>query len=118
MKQPAMHKRLGGLFADHWDPYQKREDMSRVLLDESASKWLLSYDGWVDGQYDCWMPGCLDAPDEIPLGATASVRTIGGWDREEYLRLDRECGSWNDHMAATYATADMLKQILAEAEAS
>lgn len=117
MKQPLMHQRLGRHFADSWNPYHWREDMALLNLDETTSKWLLSYEGWVDGQYECWMPGCLDAQDEIPLGATAGVRTIGGWDREEYLRLDRECPSWAAHMEALNETADILKQILSEAEA-
>jgi hypothetical protein len=111
-----MHKRMGGHFADTWNPYRRREDTSRLDLDETTSKWLLSYEGWVDGQYDCWMPGCLDAPDEIPLGATASVRTIGGWDREEYLRVNRECTDWGAHLRAEYEVAELCKQVLAELE--
>lgn len=58
--------------------------------------------------------GCIDAPNNIPLGATARIKTVGGWEREEYLHLSRECSNWNHHIAATNRVAEMLKKILSD----
>lgn len=56
--------------------------------------------------------GCLDAPNEVPDGSTLCVRTIGGFEREEYNRMDREQTNWKAAQVASYEWAQILKEIL------
>lgn len=112
MNQPAMHERMHPMWPDHWDPYAKRDYVVH-LMDEGTRNTL-----WrADYSVELFTSGCLDAPEDIPLGATAQVQTIGGYRREEYLRLGREWESWNGYLQASAGTAAMLKKILAEADA-
>lgn len=116
MRQPITHRtRENSTWPDRWDPY-KRRDYVMFMFDKRLTERLLSHDGWVDGEYDCWACGCIDAPDEIPLGGTARIVTVGGYERESYLRLSRHWDSWADYQRARYETALMIKQILAESE--
>jgi hypothetical protein len=62
--------------------------------------------------------GCLDAPEDIPLGGTACIQTVGGYAREEYLNAPRDCDDWGRRLRAERETGEMLKKILAEAEAA
>lgn len=116
MKQPAIHQHPPhSVWAHRWDPYRKRDEVM-FMFDEGLCNTLLRFDSYVPGEYDCWATGCLDAPDDIPLGGTSNVLTIGGWVREEYLTLGREWDSWAQHERASHETALMLKSILAEVE--
>lgn len=117
MKQPITHQRRENDFwPDRWDPYRRRDEVMH-LFDERVANRLLSFADFVPGEYDCWACGCIDAPEEIPLGGTARIVTVGGYERESYLRLSRYWDSWADHQRAAHETARMIKQLLAEQEA-
>lgn len=62
------------------------------------------------------MTGCLDAPEQIPLGAKASVKTVGAWYREKYLTLGREWEDWSRHKCPQAALVVELRKILDEVE--
>lgn len=108
----ARHPMWGHTF----NPYARRFPIHK--LDKRVFKALLDWNPEKCHDPDVLFCGCLDAPEDIPLGATACVRTVGDYYREEYLHLGREWGSWADHERASYETAQMLKQILAETEKS
>lgn len=113
MKQPTTHEKAHPRWPHKWNPYASR-DYVMWMFDKRISDRLLSFDGWVDGEYDCWACGCIDAPEDIPLGATASIKTLGGYYREEYRTLSRHWDSWNSYIRASNETAEMLKGILEE----
>lgn len=60
--------------------------------------------------------GCIDAPEFIPMGSTECIRTVGGYEREEYRNLPRGTEDWKARAKAEYETAKMLKKMLDELE--
>lgn len=114
MKQPQTHaKPQHGSWADRWNPYRKREQIG-YKLDKSTLNAII---GRTERDYqdpDLFCCGCLDAPEDIPLGATASIRTVGGFYCEEYLKLGREWESWERYNQALAGTAAMIAQLLAD----
>jgi hypothetical protein len=118
LKHPRTHdKPPHDCWPHRWNPYYQRDGRTHILDKAVFNKLLGDYpDGYIDPVL--FMTGCLDAPEDIPLGATASILTIGGFYREEYLTLGREWESWERHQQAGAEMAVMLKQILDEADAS
>jgi hypothetical protein len=101
----------------HWNPYWYRAftpHLDRAHFDAFCGP---NKDGAYGDPKFAFM-GCLDAPDTIPLGGTASIRTVGGWCREEYLNAPRDCEDWGRRLRAEHETGEMLKKLLAEAEAA
>lgn len=99
---------------DHWNPYWRQ--CFTPMLDKRVFDALNFTEDGVHTTPDFCFMGCLDAPDEIPLGGTINVQTIGGWTREEYLRAPRDSDDWKARARAQNETAKMLKQILEEAD--
>lgn len=105
------HGKQPHLFPHQFNPYSDRfytPALSKAFFDAQN---FMDENG-VHTTPDFAFMGCLDAPDDIPLGATARISTIGGYEREEYLHLSREYADWNHHMKATAHTSEMLKEIL------
>jgi len=69
-----------------------------------------------DFALDHLFTGLIDALEKLPMGSTECVRTIGGWEREEYNTQRRECEDWRAAAKAAQGTAAMLKKILEELE--
>ena len=61
-----------------------------------------------------FMTGCLDAPMEIPCGSTQCIRTVGGYEREEYTRMPRGVDNWKARAKAEAEVAKWLTKILSE----
>jgi hypothetical protein len=99
------------LWADTWNPYKKRESRTHCL-DQSTLASLVKYGNTAEIDPVLFMHGCLDAPQEIPLGATACVKTIGGTHREEVMRLCRDHESWLVHRKTRLDEAEMLRSIV------
>ena len=119
MRHPATHARaettLHACWPHKWDPYKQRDEVM-FKFDKRITDTLLHVNGWVPGQYECWATGCLDAPEAIPLGGTSCIKTIGGFEREEYMTLRREWESLAQYQRASSKTAAMLKRILDEVD--
>lgn len=118
MKQPVTHDKAHPCWPHKWNPYAKR-DYNGHLLDKTTFHKIIDGEGREalgSIKPELFSGGCLDAPEEIPLGATACVGTVGGYFREEYLTLGREWESYAAHERASYEVAQMLKQILEEQE--
>lgn len=103
------HRRRHPSRVDPWNPYYEREAIH--LIEQSH------FDSFYNPEGDCGsvdfaFMGCLDAPEQIPLGYTRNINTLGGWVREEYPRISRECHDWQQWEAAAQATAEMLREIL------
>lgn len=114
MQQPSTHDKHHPNWGHRWNPYHERDTRTH-LLDNTTFKLLLGNECPKDYvSPDLFMTGCLDAPNDTPLGGTSSVRTIGGYDREEYMTLGREWDSLTQYEQASARTAAMLKQILSE----
>lgn len=107
------------LFFDRWNPYRKR-DVCLPLLDDATFKALVGKSECEFVDPDLFMTGCLDAPDEIPLGGTSLISTIAGFEREEYLRVSREVMHLPlvQRQRGTAQMAKILKKLLADAEAA
>ena len=58
--------------------------------------------------------GLIDAPDDIPMGATERISTCGGFEREEYMNLPRGTEDWKVRAKASAEVAEMIKKILKE----
>lgn len=101
------------LTVDKWNPYQHR--CHTPMLDDRVFNGLNFMHGGVHTTPDFCFMGCLDAPEDIPMGSTLGVRTLGDYDREEYNRLPRECTDWRARYRAQIEVGKMLKQILEEA---
>ena len=99
-----------------FNPYSRNAPSH--CLDKRHFDALLDWDNGKCHSPDHLFMGCLDAPQEIPLGATACISTVGGFYREEYLNLGREWESWNSYIRASNGPAEMLKGILAGLEKS
>ena len=112
MKQPAMHDKLHPMKVHRWNPYKDREYVGHIL-DQPYFNAMNSGDHDLDSRGH----GCVDAPDDIPCGSTLCIRTIGGWDREQYNLRDRECEDWLADERAIAETAEMIRGILAEIDA-
>lgn len=111
-----VHEGKHSLYVHKWNPYWLRAHTP--LLDW---RWFNAHNVMDAAELVHTIPelcfmGCLDAPWDIPLGATARVKTVDGWEREEYLHAPRDCTDWNRRMWATAETAVMLRQILKETE--
>lgn len=109
---PAPH----ALFVDKWNPYATR-DRRTMLLDDATFKQLLDdRDGYVNP--GLFMTGCLDAPDDIPLGGARCIRTIGGFEREDYWKVQRDLAELSllQRQIAEAEVGDMLGQILSEVD--
>lgn len=113
MKQPAIHAKLHPSRCDTWDPYRQRDGRTPIL-DDNVFDLLNTHKNRVSPSL--FMTGCLDAPEEIPLGATSSIQCVGGWRREEYLRLGREFDDWARYQRAMGEVGTMLRNILGECE--
>ena len=111
MNQPTQHDRMHPMWPDRWDPYRQRDYVVH-LIDPTITNRLWQANFCVE----LFTTGCLDAPEEIPLGATECMRTIGGFQREGYLRLGREWATWDQYLHASHGTAEMLKEILREVD--
>jgi hypothetical protein len=106
-------------FADRWNEYTDREYVGH-LLDPAHFNAMLDCDkyGRALHSVDSLGAGCLDALGHIPFGSALLVHTIGGWDREEYNRRDRESFSTSEArvLQSEREVANMLKEILEEAK--
>lgn len=111
MLQPATHNKAHPNCIDRWDPYVQR-DSCTPLLDDGVFDLLNGRMGGNHVSPALFMGGCLDAPGEIPGGATCSVTTVGGWSRESYHRIPRECDDFAAYQKATYEVGLMLRKIL------
>ncbi len=114
MRQPSTHRRAHPAWKDAWNPYRQRETISH-LLDKNTFNKLL--EGWDEGRGvdpDLFTAGGLDAPDEIPLGSTSSVFTIGCFYREHYSRLGRDLTDLASYEKAEKAVASELRRILSD----
>jgi hypothetical protein len=111
MKQPFYHNVAHPMWNDQWNPYLKRDE-AVFLLDNKIIDTLLSPKHWRDGEFDCWATGCLDAPEEIPLGATESIKTISGFYKENYMRLNRSWSSFDNYLVASEKMSELLKTML------
>lgn len=115
MKMPMTHEGMHPTWCDRWNPYKARATNTTDLDEYTFNKLV----GWRHEEYidptllTCY---CLDAPEFIPAGSTLCVKTIGGWEREEYNRIYREATDWKAEAKATYEVAQMLKKILEENE--
>lgn len=100
------------MFADKFNPYSNRD--FTPALDETYFKALLDSNPDHCGlAIDHCFTGCLDAPEYIPGGSSERIQTIGGYEREEYTKLHRECDDIVAMQQAQAETAKMLKEILA-----
>jgi hypothetical protein len=117
MKQPVTHATMRPMWPDAWNPYKEREYIGH-LLDDAHFHAMLDCDsrGRCLHSIDALGAGCLDAPEDIPCGSTMNVRTIAGYDRERYHRMDRECDSYAAALRGEAALAGLIKEILAETE--
>jgi hypothetical protein len=116
MKQPDNHRGKNPLTVDRWDPYRQRDSFTPDL-DDGTFKMLCG------GRYpeefiepSLFIHGCLDAPRDVPLGSTKCVTTLGGWCKESYSVMPRECHDYKAWERADELTSRMLKQILEETE--
>ncbi len=50
MKQPTTHEKAHPMWPHRWNPYTQR-DYVMWLFDKGITNRLLSFDGWVDGEY-------------------------------------------------------------------
>jgi len=97
-----------------FNPYSRNHPIHKI--DKRHFDALLDWDNNRCHNPDHLFMGCIDAPEDIPLGATACIGTVGGYRREEYLNLGREWESWSTYIRACEGTAEMLKEILAEVD--
>lgn len=109
---PASHS----LFFDPWNPYTQR-DANTSLLDTVTLGLLYSGDSEAIDPV-LFMTGCLDAPDEIALGGTSCIETIGGYCREECMRVRRDSmhTTWLQRQSAQAKLATMIKAMLAKSD--
>ncbi len=115
MNPPRTHATMGEHWPHRWNPYASRERATHRLADSYFRA------GLSNAQFECDLNlhmGCLDAPDEIPMGSTLCVHTVAGFDREAYNLQRRGCEDWRAVMRAKRAAARMIREILREAEAS
>jgi hypothetical protein len=116
MKQPDTHLKLHPSCRDAWNPYIQRDSFTPIL-DKGVFKSLLGSNypnDYIDPSL--FMTGCLDAPRDIPCGSTQSVHTVGGWDRKEYSRHNRESHDHKANQRAQSEVAILLKKIISEQE--
>lgn len=118
MKQPDQHKRAPhGNWADRWNHYRERQ--RTYMLDRRHFEAMI-VDAWPDGRcvhdVGCLFDGSLDAPEYIPGGSTESIRTIGGYERENYHRLPRWCDDFSAYQRASSEMAGMLAKILSDTD--
>lgn len=117
IKQPATHAKAHPTWGHRWDEYAARQYIGH-RLHKQYFEMLMGCDG--EGRalhsVDYEGSGCLDAPEVLPAGSTLCVRTIGGWEREEYNTIWRGQEDWRERERAEIATAKMLKKILEETE--
>jgi hypothetical protein len=66
---------------------------------------------------DLFMGGCLDAPMTIPCGSTKSITCVGGWSREEYNKMPRECVDWKSRARAEAEVGELLRKLLSKRDA-
>jgi len=117
MNHPTSHDRMPPTWRDRWNPYRHREYIGHVMSPDHFEM-LLACDaqGRALHSVDYEGHGCLDAPEEIPCGSTLSIKTIGGWWREEYNKQPRYVTDWKAQVRAEAETAQMIKGILEEVE--
>ncbi|MGP1715646.1 MAG: hypothetical protein ACTS9Y_00575 [Methylophilus sp.] len=109
----AVHEGKHSMTIDKFNPYASRDytnDMDRGYFDAM----LYANPEQCGLSLDYCFIGCLDAPQFIPAGSSTRITTIGGWEREEYRKLDRECDDYGERTQAEVAASEMLKEILAE----
>lgn len=111
----GVHDGKHPIWGDKFNPYSQRvftpalnEPYFQMLLDSHPQQCGLAID-------HCFT-GCLDAPDYIPGGSTERIFTIGGYEREEYNKLYRECDDIKARQRSQAEVAKMLKELLAEAD--
>lgn len=103
---------------DAWNPYHARNTRVNAIDDATFQQLIAIHDPAAYIDPDLFLGGgCLDAPDEIPLGGTECVSTVGGFCREGVLRLHRETESWAAHRKAQGQVALMIKGILDDIKA-
>lgn len=104
---------------DTWSPYRQR-DTCTPLLDDKTFNILLDVGASRTGHSavlpSLFMTGCLDAPLEIPCGSTQCIRTVGGYEREEYTRMPRGVDDWKARARAETEVAKWLAEILSEVD--
>lgn len=101
------------LYGHVFDPYSRRRytpALDKRLFNEMRD----TFPNECGFVFDSFFAGCLDAPEEIPMGSTLGIRTIGGWDREEYNNLPRGTEDYKHHTMAADEVAKLLKSLLAE----
>lgn len=117
MLQPRTHLTARPCCIDPWNPYKRRQYVGHLLTKEHFDMLLeCTDDGKCLHSTDYEGHGCLDAPDDIPCGSTLRVGTVGKYEREEYNKMPRGCTDWKAFAKADAAIAEMLAEILNNAD--
>lgn len=109
----AVHEGKHSMTVDRFNPYDDR-DYTPGLDRAYFNAMLDANPEHCDLALDYCFIGCLDAPDDIPAGSSTRIMTLGGYEREEYRRVNRECECWDDWEQARVECSTMLKELLAE----
>lgn len=98
-----------------FNPYGRNRPSHK--LDGALFDALLSGDpATCDLAVDSLFTGCINAPEDIPMGSTERVRTVGGYEREAYNTQPRGSECWRRRAVANFAFAKLLREILDEQE--
>lgn len=109
----AVNENKHPIWGDKFNPYANRA--FTPALDKAYFEMLLeSHPHQCGLAIEHCFTGCLDAPDYIPGGSTECIHTIGGFEREEYTKLNRECDDIKAAQRSQAEVAKLLKELLAE----
>ena len=109
----AQNSKRHPLHGHVFDPYSNRR-YTPALDKQLFAEMCDAFPNGCSIVFDYFFAGCLDAPDKIPMGSTLGIRTVGGWDREEYNNLPRGTDDLKQHNMSADEVAKLLKTLLAE----